>query len=67
VKNFRTVGENQRLQLRAEITNLFNHRNFTVIPNRVLSATSDPTLFLNLGRVNTITGRTFLFGARYYF
>lgn len=66
VKNFRTVGESQRLQLRAEIFNVFNHRNFTVIPSRVLSATSDPTLFLNYGRT-TVTGRQFLFGARYFF
>lgn len=66
VKNFRTFGENQRLQLRAEVFNLFNRRNFTVIPSRVLSATSDPTLFLNYGRTN-VTGREFLFGARYFF
>jgi outer membrane receptor protein involved in Fe transport len=67
VKNIRTFGENQRLQLRAEIFNLFNHRNFTSIPSRVLAANSDPTLFLNLGRVNSITGRNFLFGLRYFF
>jgi outer membrane receptor protein involved in Fe transport len=66
VKNFRTFGESQRLQLRAEIFNAFNHRNFTVIPSRVLAATSDPTLFLNYGRTN-VAGRTFLFGARYFF
>ncbi len=66
VKNFKTFNENHRLQLRAEITNLFNRRNFTVIPSRVLSASTDPTLFLNLGRTN-VTGRTFLFGARYFF
>lgn len=66
VKNIKTYGETQRLQLRAEIFNLFNHRNFTVIPSRVLASTTDPTLFLNLGRTN-VTGRTFLFGARYFF
>ena len=66
VKNFRTVGEHQRLQLRAEIYNLFNRRNFTTIPSRVLSATTDPTLFLNYGQTN-VTGREFLFGARYFF
>jgi outer membrane receptor protein involved in Fe transport len=66
VKNFKTFGEHQRLQLRAEIFNIFNHRNFTVIPSRVLSASTDPTLFLNLGRT-TVSGRTFLFGGRYFF
>jgi outer membrane receptor protein involved in Fe transport len=66
VKNFRTYGESQKLQLRAEIFNAFNHRNFTVIPSRALAATSDPTLFLNYGRTN-VAGRTFLFGARYFF
>jgi outer membrane receptor protein involved in Fe transport len=66
VKNFRTFGESQKLQLRAEIFNAFNHRNFTVIPSRVLAATSDPTLFLNYGRT-AVGGRTFLFGARYFF
>ena len=66
VKNFRTFGENQRLQLRAEVFNVFNRRNFTAIPSRVLSASTDPTLFLNFGRTNVV-GRTFLFGARYYF
>jgi hypothetical protein len=66
VKNFRVFGESQKLQLRAEIFNVFNHRNFTVIPSRVLAATSDPTLFLNYGRTN-VTGRQFLFGARYFF
>lgn len=73
VKNFRTHGENQKLQLRAEIFNIFNHRNFTLIPSRVLSATSDPTLFLNFNRAtgagfaSGATGRQFLFGARYFF
>ena len=66
VKNIRTYGEHQRLQLRAEIFNLFNHRNFTAIPSRVLAASTDPTLFLNFGRTN-VGGRGFIFGARYYF
>ncbi|MET0623716.1 MAG: carboxypeptidase regulatory-like domain-containing protein [Pyrinomonadaceae bacterium] len=66
VKNIRTYGESQRLQLRAEIFNLFNRRNFTTIPSRVLAASTDPTLFLNFGRTN-VAGRGFIFGARYYF
>ena len=75
VKNFRTFGESQRLQLRAEISNVFNHRNFTIVPGtspnglsttNTLSATTSAATFLNLGLTN-VTGRTFLFGARYFF
>jgi hypothetical protein len=66
VKNFRTFGESQRLQLRGEIFNLYNHRNFTVIPTNTLSATTTAASFLNLGLTN-VSGRTFLFGARYFF
>lgn len=66
VKNFKTFGESQRLQLRAEIFNLYNHRNFTVIPTNTLSATTTPSSFLNLGLTN-VSGRNFLFGARYFF
>jgi outer membrane receptor protein involved in Fe transport len=66
VKNIRTFGESQRLQLRAEIFNLFNHRNFTTIPTNTLSATTTSASFLNLGLTN-VAGRGFLFGARYFF
>ncbi|MBC7931471.1 MAG: TonB-dependent receptor [Rubrivivax sp.] len=68
VKNIRTFGETQRLQLRAEIINVFNRRNFTTIPTNIITenAVATPTNFLNLGLTN-ITGRGFLFGARYHF
>ena len=66
VKNIRTFGENQRLQLRAEIFDLFNRRNFTLIPTNTLSATTNPSSFLNFGLTN-VPGRTFSFGARYFF
>jgi hypothetical protein len=66
VKNIRTFGENQRLQFRVEVFNLFNHRNFTVIPINSLGNTNNPDLFLNLGRTN-VGGRGFTFGARYFF
>lgn len=66
VKNFKTIGETQRLQLRLEVFNLFNRRNFGVIPTNTLSATTSPTSFLNFGLTN-VSGRGFLFGARYFF
>lgn len=73
VKNIRTFGERQRLQLRFEVANAFNRRNFTVIPSNTLSPapTANPGQlnnpnFLNYGLTN-VAGRTFQFGARYFF
>ena len=66
VKNIRTFGETQRLQLRAEVFNAFNHRNFTVIPSNTIGNTVNTQLFLNLGQTN-VAGRSFIFGARYFF
>jgi outer membrane receptor protein involved in Fe transport len=66
VKNIKTFGESQKLQLRVEIFDLFNRRNFTVIPTNTLSATTNPANFLNYGLTN-VAGRTFSFGARYFF
>jgi len=65
-KNIRTFGERQRLQLRMEVFNLFNHRNFTANPSNTVSSTLNTTTFLNLGFTN-VSGRSFTFGARYYF
>lgn len=65
-KNFKTYGETQKLQLRMEVFNVFNRRNFTVIPTNTIGNTVDTALFLNLGRTN-VSGRNFLFGARYSF
>jgi len=65
-KSFKTFGENQKLQLRMEVFNLFNHRNFTAIPTNTLSATTSAASFLNYGLTN-VNGRQFLFGARYSF
>jgi hypothetical protein len=63
-KSIRTFGENQSLQFRWEVFNVFNHRNFTVIPSNTASSSTNNTLFLNLGQTN-VSGRTMLFGVRY--
>lgn len=66
VKNIKTFSENQRLQLRWEITNLFNRRNFIVVPANVASDNTNMTLFLNLGQTNVV-GRAMVFTLRYFF
>lgn len=66
VKEFKTFGEQQKIQFRAEIFNAFNHRNFTVIPVNTIGSTVNAATFLNLGQTN-VGGRTFTFGARYFF
>jgi hypothetical protein len=66
VKNIRTFGESQRLQLRFDVFNAFNHRNFTLIPANSLGNTNNLTQFLNFGLTN-VTGRTFQVGGRYFF
>ncbi|MBI1762058.1 MAG: TonB-dependent receptor [Acidobacteria bacterium] len=66
VKNLKTFRESQRLQLRWEMTNAFNRRNFTVIPANVASDNTNLDLFLNLGQTN-VAGRTMLFTMRYFF
>jgi hypothetical protein len=65
-KNVKTYGENQSLQIRWEVTNVFNHRNFTVIPLNTVSSSTIADQFLNLGQQN-VTGRSLLFTARYSF
>lgn len=63
-KSIRTFGENQSLQFRWEVFNVFNHRNFTTIPANSVSSSTNNTTFLNLGQTN-VGGRSMLFGVRY--
>jgi hypothetical protein len=65
-KRVRTWGESQNLQFRWELYNLFNHRNFTVIPTNTVNNSTNNTLFLNLGQTN-VGGRTMRFTLRYNF
>jgi len=65
-KHIKTFGETQKLSLRVEVFNVFNRRNFTVIPVNTVGNTFNAATFLNLGQTN-VGGRGFLFGARYEF
>jgi outer membrane receptor protein involved in Fe transport len=67
VKDIKTVGESQKLQIRWEVSNVFNRRNFTGIPANTASTTTNLDLFLNLGQVDNIVGRSMLFTFRYFF
>jgi outer membrane receptor protein involved in Fe transport len=66
VKNVKTLGESQKFQLRWEVFNVFNRRNFTVIPTNTVGASTTAAQFLNLGQTN-VTGRSMLFTLRYFF
>lgn len=66
VKNVRTFGEQQSLQFRWELFNVFNHRNFTTNPANSASNSTNNALFMNLGQTN-VGGRTMIIAARYIF
>lgn len=63
-KNIKTFGEGQNLQLRWEVFNVFNHRNFDQLPANTASANTNLTTFTNLGFTN-VAGRELLFMVRY--
>jgi outer membrane receptor protein involved in Fe transport len=62
IKNIKTISESQSFQFRWEVTNVFNRRNFTVIP----ANTAGANLFLDLGQTN-VGGRSMIFTGRYIF
>jgi len=68
VKSTKTFSENQSIQFRFEVYNVFNHHSFNQIPfNIVGSSTSTDTLrFLNLGQEDA-PGRALMLTARYFF
>lgn len=66
VKQTRILGEGRSLEIRMEVFNVFNRRNFTTIPANTVNNSTNPATFLNLGQTN-VGGRGFIFGARLYF
>ncbi len=64
VKNIRTFSESQSLQLRWEVFNVLNRRNFNQIPAHTVSANTSQETFQNLGYTN-VAGREMLFTVRY--
>lgn len=65
-KKIRTFGESQSLQMRWEVFNVMNYRNFTSNPANTAAANTNAALFMNLGQTNVV-GRTMIFSALYQF
>jgi hypothetical protein len=65
-KNIRTFKEGQNLQLRWEVFNVFNHRNFDQLPANSASANTNLGTFMNLGFTN-VAGREMSVMVRYIF
>jgi len=67
VKKIKTwVERGHYIELRWEIYNALNHRNFDQVPTNTVSASTNLGLFMNLGQTN-VSGRTFLWNIRYIF
>lgn len=66
-KEIKTWAERRHaVQLRWEVFNWLNHRNFNQVPANTVSASTNLALFMNLGQTN-VSGRTMLFLVRYIF
>ena len=66
VKNTRTFTEDQSVQLRFEVFNVFNHKSFTRVPYSTVNSFTDTQRFLDLGQTDAL-GRSMMFTARYFF
>ena len=66
VKNVRVFRENHMLQLRWEVFNVMNHRNFTTLPALTVSNSTNMGTFLNLGQTS-VGGRSMQLLLRYQF
>jgi len=68
-KDIRTLkigDQQQKLELRWEFSNIFNHRSFTTIPNNTVTNATNVDTFMNLGRTD-VSGRGMWFIVRYAF
>lgn len=66
VKSTRTFSEDQSLQFRFEVFNVFNHKSFVTPSLNLVNTVTDLSRFLNSGQTDAL-GRSFLFTARYFF
>jgi hypothetical protein len=66
VKSTRTFSENQSLQLRLEVFNVFNHHSLNQIPPNVVGSSINTFQFLNQGNFD-VPGRSLMLTARYFF
>jgi len=67
LKDIKTWAErNHAIQLRWEVFNAFNHRNFNQVPARTVSSSTVLSTFMNLGYTD-VGGRGMIFMARYLF
>ncbi len=66
IRTFRISDQQQKLEFRWELSNIFNHRNFTTIPTNTVTNATNVGLFMNLGQTN-VNGRSMLFILRYTF
>jgi hypothetical protein len=67
VKSTKTFSENQSLQLRLEVFNVFNHISRIQTPYNFIGSSTDAFRFLNLGQTDGSIARTLMLTARYFF
>ncbi|MDX2150881.1 MAG: carboxypeptidase regulatory-like domain-containing protein [Bryobacteraceae bacterium] len=65
-KEIKLYGERHRMQLRWDVLNVFNRRNFSTIPSNFIDSNTNLTTFMNLGYTD-VAGRTMTLNLRYIF
>ena len=66
LKDVRLYKETTRAQLFAQMSDTFNHRNFTATPANIVTSSTNNTTFMNLG-YTTVPGRVITLGGRIIF